>query len=326
VAGCGRDEPLTAATTPPLDVKRLAKEIPELAARARPGVLGFGLMNLDSGEHWTLNGDRRFPMQSVFKAPLGAAVLAEVDARRLDLAETITISDVDLSPFHSPVADAFPVRRDYTAGDLLNATVIDSDNTAADVLMARIGGPGAVTAWLQSKRIGEIRIDRYERELAAAAFGTAPFRPEWKGPTFGVAIQAVPPDRRLAAMRAYLADPRDTATPRGMLDFLSRLDAGELLSPAATQRLIRMMIATTRGNDRIKAGLPQGWVYAHRPGTSGQELGLSLAFNDVGIVTVPGERRRSYAVATFLSGATLDQRSQAALFADLGQLIAKSVG
>jgi beta-lactamase class A len=267
---------LTAATTPPLDVKRLAKEIPELAARARPGVLGFGLMNLDSGEHWTLNGDRRFPMQSVFKAPLGAAVLAEVDARRLDLAETITIS--------------------------------------------------AVTAWLQSKRIGEIRIDRYERELAAAAFGTAPFRPEWKGPTFGVAIQAVPPDRRLAAMRAYLADPRDTATPRGMLDFLSRLDAGELLSPAATQRLIRMMIATTRGNDRIKAGLPQGWVYAHRPGTSGQELGLSLAFNDVGIVTVPGERRRSYAVATFLSGATLDQRSQAALFADLGQLIAKSVG
>ncbi|HEY8571934.1 class A beta-lactamase [Phenylobacterium sp.] len=326
LGACGDGERLTAATTPALDVERLAKEVPKLAERARPGLLGFGLMNLDSGQHWTLNGDRPFPMQSVFKAPLGAFALAEAEAGRLRPEEVVAIRDVDLAPGHSPIADAWPVRRDYTVRELIAAAVSDSDNTAADVLMARVGGPGALTAWLQARRIVEVRVDRYERELQPEAYGMAPFRAEWKGPTFAIARDAVPQERRLAAMRAYMADPRDTATPRGMLDFLSLLDASRLLSPAGTRQLVRLMLDTPRGADRIRAGLPGDWRFAHKIGTSGVHLGLSLAFNDVGVASLPGEARRSYAVAAFLSGTTLDLPSQATLFADIGRLVARSVG
>jgi beta-lactamase class A len=303
---------------------RLNDGVAAVAARAAPGVLGFALMNLESGEHFAVHGDRRFPMQSVFKAPLGAAALAELDAGRLRLDEAVIVEAHDLSPAWSPMADAWPARRDYTLGEVLTAAVTHSDNTAADLLMKRIGGPGAVSAWLSGERLNEIRIDRYERELQTDVYGMASFRPAWKGDGFAQARSTVPEPARRAAMADYMRDPRDTATPRGMLDFLVRLDRYELLSQGSTRRLLELMLATTRGKDRLMAGFPPGSRFAHRPGTSGTHLGVTPAFNDVGLVTLPD--RRSYAVAAFLSGSTLSPEGQAGLFAELGRLVTASVG
>jgi len=325
LAACGRTEKLTASRTPRLDMKRLDSEVAAIAARAAPGVLGFGLMNLESGEFWVRLGDRTFPMMSVFKLPLGAAALAEADAARLDLHEVLALSAKDLSPSLSPIAQAWPARSSYTVDELLVAAVRDSDNTAADVLMKRIGGPGAVTAWLQDQKILEVRVDRYEREIQPDTYAMASFRPEWKDPAaFGAALATVPPARRHAATLAYMADPRDSATPRGMLQLLAKLDGGALLSQASTRRLLTLMDQTTRGGDRIRAGLPKAAAFAHRPGTSGTDQGLTAAFNDVGIFTLPD--RRSYAVAAFLAGSTAPEPARAALFADLGRVAVRSVG
>jgi beta-lactamase class A len=325
LAACSKSQPLTASRTPPLDTKRLAAEVNALAARAAPGVLGFALMNLESGQFWDRLGDRRFPMMSVFKLALGCAALAEVDAGRLSLAETITIGEKELSPPLSPIADAWPARVAYTVDELFTAALKDSDNTAADVLMRRIGGPGAVSGYLQSKTIDEVRVDRYERELGPDALGMASFRAAWKGSAaFDAAMATVPPTQRHAATLAYMADPRDTATPRGMMGLLRKLDEGDLISPASTRKLLQILQQTPRGADRIKAGLPKGATFAHKPGTSAVDQGLSAAFNDVGIFTLPD--RRSYAVAAFLSGSTAPEAARAALFADLGRVAVRSVG
>src|SRR5258707_13687106 len=83
LAGCGRGQSLTASRTPRLDMKRLDKEIGALAARAAPGVLGVGLMNLESGEFWVRLGERPFPMQSVFKLPLAGPGLGQGGPRKL---------------------------------------------------------------------------------------------------------------------------------------------------------------------------------------------------------------------------------------------------
>ena len=315
---------MTASRTPRLDMERLDREIAALAARAAPGVLGFGLMNLESGEFWVRLGDRTFPMQSVFKLPLAAAVLSEGDAGRLKLDETLTLEAEDLSPPWSPIADAWPGRTTYTAQDLLTAAVGNSDNTAADLLMKRIGGPGAVSAWLQQKKVDEIRVDRYERELQPNVCGMASFREAWKGEAaFNAAKATVSPAKRHAAMLAYMADPRDSSTPRGMLGFLRKFDEGELLSPASTRRLLTILLASPRGAERIKAGLPKDASFAHKIGTSGTEQGLNAAYNDVGIFTLAD--RRSYAVAAFLTGSTAPEAARAALFADLGRVAARSV-
>jgi beta-lactamase class A len=324
VSACEKPMPLTASTTPRLHMKRLNREAARIAERARPGVLGAGLMNLESGESWTFAGDRRFPMQSVFKAPLAAAVLSEVDARRLDLDEVVALDEMDHAPPISPIAEAWPARRDYSLRELLVAAARDSDNTAADKLMARIGGPGALTAWLQSKKIEEVRVDRYERELQPEAAGMAPFRPSWRGAAFQRLRARIPEAQRRAALARYMSDPRDTATPRGMLGFLAKLDSGELLSQASTRRLIEILAATTTGAGRLRAGFPTAAMVAHKTGSAGEVLGVSPATNDVGIVVL--KDRRSYAAAVFLSGSTLDAPGRDGIVADVARLMAASVG
>lgn len=317
--------PLTVSRTPKLNMAKLDADIGAIAALAKPAVLGVGLTNLESGETWSHNGERRFPMQSVFKAPLGAAVLSEVDGRRLSLDEVLTLEAEQLSPPYSPIADAWPGRNAYTVRELLTAAVGVSDNTAADLLMKRIGGPGAVSAWLQAERIDEVRVDRYERELQPEVVGMASFRPAWKGAeAFLRARDTVPEAQRRAAMARYLTDPRDTATPRGMLNFLDKLDGGELISPASTRLLLQIMTDSPSAPNRLKAGLPRGASLAHKTGTAGTDLGLNPATNDVGVLTLPD--RRKYAVAVFLSGSPLDDAGRDALIAQVARAIVRGIG
>ena len=288
--------------------------IQAIAADARPGTLGVGLMNLESGESYLFNDDRPFPMQSVFKLLLGAAVLSEVDAGKLSLDEAFNLQENQMSPQHSPIATAWPDRRAYSARELLESCVVDSDNTATDVLMKRIGGPGAVMAWLTSKALTGLRVDRYERELQPEANGMATFRPAWRiGSVYDAVRSKIPAAQRLAAMSAYIADPRDTATPRGMLEFLQKLHREELVSTASTGRLRGMMVRTLSAPNRLRAGLPADAVLAHRTGSSGFHLGLRPACNDVGIFTLAD--RRAYAIVAFLSGVTLGDDASDALIA-----------
>jgi beta-lactamase class A len=262
-------------------------------------------------------------MQSVFKMLVGAAMLAEVDAGRMALDDTISNGAKDHSPPRSPIANAWPGRTIYSAEELLVAAVSDSDNTAADVLMKRIGGPGAVSGWLQAQKIEEVRVDRYERELQPEALGLASFRPAWKGAAFDAVLATVPLAQRQAAADAYLRDPRDTATPRGMMVFLSRLDAGELLSPASTRRLVTIMANSPRGAERLKAGLPKDALFAHKIGAGSSFGGRTSAYNDVGIFTLAD--KRSYAITAFLAGSTADESGRAALLADLGRAAVRAI-
>jgi beta-lactamase class A len=325
LAACEPKMPITVATTPKMDIAGLTKAVSAIAGAVRPANLGVGMTNLESGETFVFNGDRRFPMQSVFKLPLAAAVLAEVDAGRALFTESFYLLEGQLSPAFSPIAAAWPGRRQYTLKELFETLVIDSDNTAADVLMKRIGGPGAVTAWLTASHVPELRVDRYERELQPDVYGMPSFRPGWlKGDGFQRSLEAVPPATRMAAMRTYMADPRDTATPRGMLEFLMMLDRQELVSPTSTKLLIQLMGRTSRGNERIKAGLPKDAFLAHRPGTSGVDQGISTAHNDVGVFTLAD--RRSYALAVFLSGSTQDDPGRDRIIAEVTRAAVRAAG
>ena len=325
LAACQQKVPTTTSTTPRIELTGLGEAVGQIQAKAGGGVLGVGVMNLESGEPYLFNPERRFPMQSVFKLLVGAAALSEVDAGRLQLTEQFFLLEEQLSTPYSPIAASWPGRREYTAAELLAAAVTDSDNTAADVLMKRIGGPGAVSAWLAGKRSKDLHVDRYERELQPQVYGMPSFRPAWRTEAaFAAAFKTVAPAKRMAATRAYMADPRDTATPRGMLEFLQALDRGDLISPASTRRLLTLMSQTSRGAGRLKAGLPQGVFLAHRPGTSGFDQGLSAAHNDVGIFTLADGR--SYAICVFLSGSSLDEAGRDAMIAQVAAAAVRAIG
>ena len=310
----------------PLDTARLSAEFPALADRAAPAAFDLGVMSLPDGVTWIWRQEALLPLQSLFKAPLAAAVLAQVDARRLRLNQALHLTPTDLSAPGGLINTAWP--KDATAlglslplADLIALTIQQSDNTAADTLMLRIGGPEALTAWLRSKAIPDMRVDRYERQLQQDLAGMGPFQPDLKDEAAWLAARSlIPASVRETAMDAFLNDPRDTTSVTGALDFLAKLDGGVLLSPNWTRLLLHLMTANSLGTNLLAAGLPAGARIAHKAGASRTDLGLTPATNDMGIVTLPGGRR--FAVAAFLARSTATESTREQLLADAARLVA----
>ena len=277
-----------------------------------------------TGERWSLAGSQRFPMQSVFKAPLGAMVLDAVDHGRMRLDSTLVLTERDLSVPYSAVGDSFPARTRYTVGELLEAAAGRSDNTAADVLLGLVGGPSALTTWLESRGLRGIRVDRFEREQQPAITGIGVFRPELASQAkLTEAVERVPAPVRRAAARRYLADSLDTFTPEVAVALLDALRARRLLAPASTALLLRIMTESPTGPGRLRAGVPADAALAHKTGTGPTVLGLSTACNDIGIVTLADGR--TFEVAVLLSGSTADAESREAVLAAVARAIVEAM-
>ena len=106
----------------------------------------------------------------------------------------------------------------------------------------------------------------------------------------------LPQEKRRAAFQDYLEDPVDGATPVAIADALARLEQGELLSSASTERLLSILRDARSGPRRLKGGLKARWSIAHKTGT-GPVFGPAQAgYNDVGLLTSPGGRTYSVAV------------------------------
>src|SRR5687768_4443468 len=130
VAGCSREEPAPQAPT-----DKLTPSLAALAEKAMPGTLAVSVMDLATGETRGINSDKPMPMQSVFKLPLGIMVMDLVDKGQIKLDEKILLTADQLSVPHSPIADAFPGKKEYTIEALVRAAIAESDNTAADILL-----------------------------------------------------------------------------------------------------------------------------------------------------------------------------------------------
>jgi beta-lactamase class A len=322
LAGCG-EPPMLGQEDPLFDRQKLTADFQPIADRVAPGRLGVAVEDLGTGQIISFNGEQRFPLQAVFAAPLGAAVMAEVEAKRMRLDDVLLIEDVDLSPPPSAIADAWSGPTTYTVQELLERAIAGGDNTAADVLMKRAGGPGAVTAWLQGRKVNGLDVDRYQRQLQPDSLGLASFRAGWKGEAaYRAALDKVPPAERRRATQAYLADPRDTATPLGTLRFLEAVNQAELLEPESRRLLGRIIGQTKGGAGRLRAALPDGARLTHVPATARADLGFTPVVNDIGVYTLKDGRK--FAVVVFVSGSPLPIAEQEKAIADVGRVVIKA--
>ena len=298
-------QPQRPQVTPPQSSPNpaLVREIADLW-RSFPGTTGIAVHSIDKG--WTVGhrADESFPQQSVSKRWVAMTVLDKVDQGLISLSDPIRIGPDDLTLFYQPMAaevqrQGTVIKTVYT---LLEKALASSDNTANDVLLHHAGGPDAVNAFIQRHQLGKIKFGPGERLLQSRIAGL-----EWKqnlsqGRQFYSARANLPIERRKQALANYLADPMDGASPGAIVDALSRLAKGELLSANSTQVLQSILKRTRSGPNRLKAGVPANWEFLHKTGT-GQVLGaVSTGYNDVGIMTAPDGSR--YAVAVMLGDTT----------------------
>jgi len=296
----------------------LQGKLEALAKRAQPGVLGIVVLDPQNGERWRVNADRAYPMMSVFKAPVAAAVFARIDSGALSMEKTVTVTRADLvdgSAVPSIGAHFHGERMSFTVRQLLAAAISDSDNTAVDALL-RLVPPRDVTAFLRAHGIAGMRVDMGEAGVGRVFEQLAP----GQQPPATETAQAQ--ELRLQrGYRAYLADPRNRSTPDAAADFLRQLQRGTLFSPSSTHALLALLQAQTRP-DRMRQGLPDGVRLADKCGTSYTLDGLTAAYNDIGILSWPDGR--SVIVAAFLTTSTASKAEREALFADLARTVAST--
>jgi beta-lactamase class A len=288
--------PLIAQT--PLD-RQIAK-----IAEAGGGTAGVSALHLESGKSFALRATERYPMASVFKLPLAMTILDRNGPGPLEVRMRLEPSDI--RPFRSPIAERSPHGGIMlTLEELVDGAIVESDNTAADLLLRLLPG-GAVNGYLHRLGIEGMRIDRSEGEMAIDYAGIANPLPksEWTLDWFNQAMAAVPKDQQREAARRSLADVRDTTTPEAALKLMRLLVEGEALSKEHTAFILDRMRKTVPAAARIKAGLPAGIPLAHRPGTGGDNEGINLCTNDTGIATLPNGNH--LLVAVFIKGSDKD--------------------
>lgn len=228
------------------------------------GHLGFALLDTQTRTLVGHREDERFAMCSTFKLPLAALVLAAAERGELSLDTKLAITKADLVPHHPVTGPS--VGQSLSIAALAEAAQTTSDNVAANLLVARLGGPMGVTRRLRALGDEVTRLDRMEPAMN----------------------NVVPPD------------PRDTTTPRAMVKTLETLLLGDALAPASQARLIGWMVDTKTGLNRLRAGVPSGWKAGDKTGT-GYGPGRPTRVNDIAIIWPP--KRAPLIVAAFSESA-----------------------
>jgi beta-lactamase class A len=288
----------TAVATPPASdalrdttLQALAEVVERIATEAG-GTAGVAILHLESGERYVRHGDDRFPMASVYKVPIAIRLLQRVDAGEISLADTVFLRVSDMRTGSGRIAARHPRGGWIALYDLLDAMLVDSDNTASDFLLRVAGGPGAVTACMRDLGVRDVRVDRSEIQMAFDYSGIASPPPDstWTPAVLSALWNNAPYAIRKRTAVEFLDDPRDTTTPNAMVGLLSLVWAGETSSAASTTLLLDAMERCATGPGRIPGLLPRGTRTAHKTGTWSSTDGVTAAVNDVGIVSLPNNR------------------------------------
>lgn len=278
-------------------------------------------MHLSSLEQAGWNEDRRFPLASVCKLPMAMHYLALVDEGKYRLDQMIEVEERDLRPWVSPIADGWPREKRFPLSEMLRLMVAQSDNTVIDLLFRLAGGATALARRMRSWQIGDgIRIDRMEGETALVSLGISDYPPpdQWKPEMFRRYFKTPPSPRQLDALRRFIADPRDSATPQATTRLLARAYRKELLQPPTTAFLASILEATTTGPARIKGLLPAGTVVGHKTGTTGTAQGFNGGTNDAGVITLPNGKGQ-IAISVYIKGSSASTAAREEVIAKIAK-------
>lgn len=210
----------------------------ELAARLKAiceragGRCGVAVMHVEKGESLTVGGDTPLPLYSVFKLPLAVAVLKEVEEGRLQLEQKIRVEPEEAAPGVKMNSDLWRKASDRTIRELLEFSIVRSDNTSSDKMLELVGGPDAVTRRMRALGLQDIEVRATAKEF----------------------------------LKSKDAHP-NTATPADLARLLVLLQKGEVLAPPQLEVLLGLMGRAVTGDRRLRAGPPAGTPVADKTGT-----------------------------------------------------------
>ena len=258
----------TAAGRPRIHEDQAIRQLARLEA-GHGGRLGVAVREVGSWRRLDYRSGQRFPMCSTHKLLTVAAILQRVEQGRLQLDQSVRFTAADLLAY-APVCRQYLAAGTMSVAQLCAAALQWSDNTAANLLLARIGGPSGWTAYARSLEDFTSRLDRNEP-----------------------ALNQVDIHGRL-----------DTTTPAAMVADLATLLEGPALHRDSRRQLLDWLLGAKVTGPLLRSGLPAGWQVADK---SGAGQGGSRA--DIGWLLPTGGKPLLVAVYSTGSAADMDAQN-----------------
>ncbi len=240
----------------------------ERAISAFRGEMGIAVVNLDSGESFAVNGDKRFPTASLIKVAVMVEAYHQMAKGKFRPETSVTLRAEDKAGDETVPLNVMHAGATLTVVDLLRFMIAWSDNTATNLLV-RMVGTANVDRRLESYGITEMKLFR---------------------PTFRDGKADVFPELE----REYGLG---MTTPRAAARLLELIAQGKVVSRAACDEMIailalqqdRAMIPRSLPfeRDQILVANKTGWDEEKLPDASGFKGDVR---NDAAYVHSPGAR------------------------------------
>lgn len=202
---------------------------------------GIYIQSLDTGDRIAIHGDRPMETMSDIKLALLVTAFRQIDAGKLRLDQPITLRAGD-KRWGTGVLRTLHDGLNLTLRDVLTLMVIQSDNTATDMVYHLVGGPPVVTRTMRSMGFRHITTRRtafeWFRDLAAAgepAYATlSPAQMFARGfPNITTA--------ELNRFDARDKTPFGLASPRDIGRLLVEIAKGKAASPASCRTMLHIL-------------------------------------------------------------------------------------
>ena len=265
----------------------LKKEINQII-KGKNATVAVSINSFEGNFNLNINGNKKLPMLSVFKFHIALAVLHEVDEGKLNLDQKIFIKKAELlENTWSPIRKKFPEGNiEISLGELIKYTVAQSDNNGCDILLRLIGGTETVQKFINSKGIKNFQIKADEEKMH----------------------------------QGYEFMYWNWTTTNASNTLLKKFYDGKVVSKNSTDFLMKTMLETNTGANKIVAQLPKGTWVAHKTGSSGKdEKGLTVAENDMGIITLSNGKH--YALSVFVSDSMESEATNTKMVADISKIV-----
>ncbi len=263
----------------------LKKEIKKVISKKKAKI-AVSITSFEDGFELNINGNKKLPMQSVFKFHIALAVLDKIDKGEFSLNQRIFLHPYQMHQnTWSPLRERFPKgNTKFPISETIKYAVAQSDNNACDILLKLIGGTETVQKFINTQGIKDFSIKFNEEEM-----------------------------HKVTDFQYH-----NYTTTNSLNQLLKKFYEGKTLSEESTDFLMKTMIETSTGKNRLIAQLPKNTIVAHKTGTSFTENGITAATNDAGIVTLPNGKH--YAISVFVSDSKENEETNEKIIADISKI------
>ena len=220
-------------------------------AQAHKGKVAIAVKHLTTGESYYLNADEPMPTASLIKLAVIIEVYQQVAEGKIKLSDPVTLREEDKVTGSGVLTHYFSSGIIFPLRDAVRLMIAVSDNTATNLVLDKIG------------------IGATAKRMEAWGFPNTKINAK----SFRGSTTSVFPER---TKRFGLG----STTAREMIEILSKLHAGQLVSPAACKEMLDLL-RQCEDNAKFPRLLPESVKVAHKTGS------LSNARTDAGILYLP---------------------------------------